>query len=274
MSFFKKLFGGGKPESPAPTPASAPAAPITPPVDLSLANQPVDCSGIDWRGDEQLRFVRERVPTLVGSRLTALLLSDEFRGNPWCSPVDAAVLFSILAEHEPTRLMETGSGFTTRVFNHGKRVLNLPGELITIDPEPRCDVGEYVDAQLIMAVQDVPLDDFKLLMSGELAFFDLPHTGGEAAAIPHVYTKLLPVLTPGVLVGFHGVRLPRHYTREELEQGWCEHDALVKWLRESNAEILFAGGWLAEHHPGELAKAIGRVDGPQESTALWCRIRG
>jgi len=274
MSFFRKLFGGGKSDPPAtqPTKPAAPAPSAAPvrPVDLSDAGALVDCSGVAWNGDAQLDFVRQRLGNLVGQRLTPLLLAEGFKGNPWCSPLDAAILFAVHALIEPTRQMEVGSGYTTLAFNHARRVLNLPGELITIDPEPRCNVGEFVDAQLIMPVEEMPVDDFKMLMAGEIAFFDLPHTG---EGLDHVYGRILPVLQPGVVVGFHGVRLPRQYSAEELKQGFCEQQRLLQFLRTGRAEILFSGGWMAENHPGLVA---GSLDGPAwagESTALWFRIR-
>ncbi|MBI1289655.1 hypothetical protein GC173_00230 [bacterium] len=272
MSFWKKLFGGGP--SPAPAEPQKPSAPVAsaskPSINLDSAGSLLDCSRIDWNEAGQLEFVRERLGNLVGFRLASLLASEGFRGNPWCSPVDAALLFAIHALLEPTRQMEVGSGYTTLVFNHARRVLNLPGELITIDPEPRCDVGEFVDAQLMMRIEEVPVDDFKLLMAGEIAFFDLPHT---EVALDHVYTTVLPSLAPGVIVGLHGVRLPRQYDREQLAAGFCEQERLLAFMQEHKPEVIFAGGWLAEHHPGLVAASLEGTDWSGESTALWMRIR-
>jgi hypothetical protein len=270
MSLWKKLFGGAPQEAAKPAATAPVAKTLVARINTDSADSLLDCAGVDWNGDGQLDFVRNQLGNLVGSRLAPLLNSDAFRGNPWCSPIDAAILFAIHAWIEPTRQMEVGSGYTTLVFNHARRVLNLPGELITIDPQPRCDVGEYVDAQLIMRVEEMSVDDFKLLMAGEIAFFDLPHT---AEGLDHVYTKLLPALAPGAIVGLHGVRLPRQYNRAELESGMCEQERLLEFLKSGRAEVLFAGGWLAEHHPGLVASSLNGAEWSGESTALWLRIR-
>jgi len=271
MSFFKKLFGGEK--SPAPVssvPSSAPAPPV-PPVDLSRAGEPIDCSGIDWNGEGQLRWVREVLAERVGDRLAPLLLSERFRGNAECSPTDAAVLFSMAASMEPGRIMEIGSGYTTATLRHAKEVYMLPGELIAVDPAPRIDIFDLVDAHLEQPAQEVPVSDFQILVEGEILFLDTTHIYRPGGEVEYLIDKVLPALNPGVVVGMHGIRLPRNYTRAELEKGFSEQARLLAHLRARPAEIIFSGGWLAEHHPGVVDSALPGI--PGESTALWFRVK-
>jgi hypothetical protein len=240
-------------------------------MDLNLADQLIDCTGVRWSGEEQLRFVQEKLPQVVGQRLSPLLLTEPFRGNPHCSPTDAAILFAMLGLHEPTRLMEVGSGFTTLVFHHARRAFNLPGELISIDPAPRHPIGEFVDAQLIMPAQELPVSDYTMLTAGELLFIDSTHVDSSGSEVRYLLSDVLPKLSPGVLVAFHGVRLPRHYNSAELAQGFNEQLRLLDWLKSSGSEVLFSGGWMAEHHPGVVAKALSSFPETAESTALWLR---
>jgi hypothetical protein len=265
VSFLRKLFGGRKTDEAPPALAAAQRPPATPAVDLSAAGQLVDVEGIDWRGEAQLEFLR-RMPELLTPAFQDFIASPPFVGNPECSPADAAVHFAMAAAHQPGRIMEVGSGFTTMVLRHAKEDLALPGELITVDPEPRYEIGEFVDAQLIMPVQDVPLDDFRMLQPGEMAFFDTTHIFAPGSDASHVITQILPALPKGVLVGFHGVRLPRNYERDELERGYSEQAELLKFLRGRKVDVLFSGGWLAENHRHALKALPAAAEVP---TAFW-----
>lgn len=277
MSFLKKLFGGksepaAPPQTPAAPKAPAPPPPPAPAVDLSRAGQLIDCAPINWNADAQQRFVDETMPRLVGDRLTPLLLNEQFRGNTWFTPADAAVLFAMLVEHQPGRIMEIGCGYSTMVMRHAKEVAQLPGELIAVDPAARIDVYELVDAMLAQPVQELPISDFQILMRGEMLLCDTPHIARPGNEVEYLIKQVLPALASGVIVGFHGIRLPREYTREELQAGWNEQHLLLDYLRESQPEILFSGGWLREQHPGHLARNLQMVPGVEETTFLWFRV--
>lgn len=282
LSFLKKIFGAGespgKSASGRPEPAPEASAPPAAPVDVSLADALLDCSGVDWNEQEQLRFLHRVLPKHTGGRLAALVNKDDFRGNTFCTTADAAVLFAIVSEFEPTRVMEVGSGYSTIVLRTALKEKNLPAELISIDPEPRAEIGEFVDAQLFMAVQDVPLEDFKLMQAGEMVLFDTTHHNEPEGETAYILNEVLPALPGGAIVGFHGIRLPRNYTEEELRQGFAEQDAILEYLRSNpRHEIFYAGGWLREHHGEELRQALSRLLSEPEqlppTTALWFRLR-
>jgi hypothetical protein len=277
FGFLKKLLGGGgEPEKPsAAAPAPAAKAPAATSVDLSGAGSLVDCSGLDWNGAGQLEFA-EVLSKHANEKLTTLLASEKFAGNSFCTPLDAAVIFAILSEYEPTRLMEVGSGYSTMALRHAMKVNNLPAELISVDPEPRTGIGEYVDAELFMRVQEVPVDDFRMLQAGELVLFDTTHKGGPESEIDYITKSILPELEPGVIVGFHGIRLPRNYGESELREGFAEQKVLLDYLCSSGrAEVFFSGGWMLEHHRAKLEAVAAKLAGgaKAESSALWFRIK-
>ena len=243
-------------------------APV-PVVDVSRAGELLSVTGVNWNEAGQRQFVEQVLPQYV-SQLAPLFLSEPFRGNPHCSPTDAAVLFAMIAQHEPTRLMEVGSGYSTLVMAHAKRVRSLPGEVIAIDPEPRIDVSEHVDAMVLRAVQEVPVEDFTIMMRGELLLIDSTHVYTRGNEVGYLLEKVLPALPEGILLGFHGVRLPRNYTAEELRRGYSEQEQILAYLRQRpGAQVLFSGGWMAEFHAGAVPAATKQ---DEESTALWVRI--
>lgn len=276
MSFLKRLFGKKTVVRPRVSLPSAPPALERDPqtaVDTSKAGLPVDCDGVEWNGAAQKRFLHEILPRADQDRFHRLLSAPGFPSNPHCNPADAAVLFAVIDHFEPSRIMEVGCGQTTRVIRAAKDAAMMPGELIAIDPEPRIDISELVDAHLAEPVQDVPVDDFTILQEGELVFIDSTHCDRPGSDVDHLFTEILPNLADGVLVGLHGIRLPRNYAADELRQGFDEQIRLLEFLRVHRPEILFSGGWLAEHAPQALRDALPETCRRHPLTAFWMRIR-
>lgn len=268
MSFLRKLFG--KP-APSPEQEEPPPQPALP--DPEKAGQLLDCKGVEWNREGQIRFLDDVLASLPPDRFQRLLKSDGFAGNPYCNPTDAAVLFAVISHFEPSRIMELGCGYTTRVIRAAKDAAMMPGELIAIDPEPRAELIEYVDAHLADPLQEVPVDDFHILQPGELVLMDLPATTEEDGPARHFFGKVLPAIGPGVLVGFHGIRLPRQYNRDELLGGFAAQELLLEHLAQKDVEILFSGGWLLENDRDRLASTLPQGCPAQSVTAFWMRTK-
>ncbi|MCC5877985.1 MAG: hypothetical protein JJU11_17340 [Candidatus Sumerlaeia bacterium] len=267
MSFLRRLFGKSKQDEVAPPPPPKPA------VDFSKAGIFLDCEGVDWNPAGQREFMEKILAPHSFDRLLRLLESEDFTGNPHCNPADAAVLFAVIGHYEPSRIMEVGCGYTTRVIRSSKDSAMMPGELIAIDPEPRAELIEFVDAHLADRLEDVPVDDFRILQEGELVFIDLPHEGTDAGPLAHFFKHVLPAIGPGVLVGFHGMRLPRNYTREELEQGSSGQELLLEYLKKEKPEVIFSGGWTREHEADLLKECLPVPSRDHDVTAFWMRTR-
>lgn len=149
----------------------------------------------------------------------------------------------------------------------------MPGELIAIDPEPRIDIIEYVDAHLADPVQEVPVDDFRILQEGELVFIDSTHRDSPGSDVDHIFSAVLPALADGVLVGFHGIFLPNNYGAAGLEAGHNEQARLLDFLRRHRPEVLFCGGWLTDNAPEDLREALPPPCRDHPVTAFWMRLR-
>ncbi|CAN5436304.1 hypothetical protein BH09SUM1_BH09SUM1_17860 [soil metagenome] len=263
MSFLRNLFRNDPPARPV----AAKSEPSRPAVDVSSAGQPIDCAGVEWNIQEQLRFLRGPVAA-SRDRLATLLHSDIFRDDPQCTDADAAVIFAILAQHEPTRMMQVGAGCMTLAFAHAKQTLHLPGELIAIEPKSPADVSEFVDALLRKPVITVPVEDFAMLQSGELLFVDSSRRLAPGSDSQYLIETILPALNEGVLVGFNGIRLPFEYNADELRRGYSEQAALLKFLQSRPSEILFAGSYLRANYAEESQKNLPGG----ETTQLWFRL--
>ena len=227
-----------------------------------------DPSGLEWRNDEQEAWLREAVlPRLTEDVVEALaaLAGEE---HPTIPPADAAVLYAAVAEFEPTRIMEIGSGASTLVLNKARHDFHLPGELIAADPAPSLDLTPIVDAHVEKGAASLQPTDFEIFQPGEFMVLHL-FGGGEDAApgLRYVAEELLPALPEGVLLGVLG--WPEPFDASDSWPAEARHAlaVLLDFLRERPPKNVYtsppAAGVLSAAAPGAL---------PKESQLLLLRL--
>jgi predicted O-methyltransferase YrrM len=143
-----------------------------------------------------------------------------FYENNFFSYGDALVYFALLATLRPRRVVEIGSGYSSALLLDARAHLNLNTELTFIEPYP--DViksllmpGDEQSAMLIEGkVQDVPIDTFENLESGDILFIDSSHVAKTGSDVCREVFEIFPVLKPGVFVHIHDVFWPFEYPRD------------------------------------------------------------
>lgn len=145
--------------------------------------------------------------------------------NRYYEAVDAEVLWAILRDVRPSRVVELGSGWSSKVIAAAVG----PGcEHTAYDPYPRLP-GVRVEQ---VAAQDVPERVFRELGERDVLFVDTTHTVKTGGDVNRIVLDVLPRLAPGVLVHFHDVLLPHEVDRRWLANGWywSEQDLLHAFL--------------------------------------------
>jgi predicted O-methyltransferase YrrM len=144
---------------------------------------------------------------------------------------DAIFLYSFLRRHNPRRIIEVGSGFSSAVMlDTVERFLPARPEITFIDPNPERldsllkDEDISYTSTLRKRVQDVPLDILTNLESGDLLFIDSSHVVKYGSDLVFLLFHVLPRLKPGVFVHFHDIFYPFEYPAEWVAQGmyWNE----------------------------------------------------
>ena len=133
--------------------------------------------------------------------------------NRYYEAVDAEVLWAVLREVRPRRVVELGSGWSSRII---AAAIGPDCEYTAFDPYPRVP-GVRVEQ---LAAQDVPERVFRALGERDVLFVDTTHTVKTGGDVNRVVLDVLPILAPGVLVHFHDVLLPWELHRTWLERGW------------------------------------------------------
>lgn len=96
-------------------------------------------------------------------------------------------------------------------------------------------------------MQEIPLDKFKALQSGDLLFIDSSHVVKCNSDLHYLFSKLMHTLADGVIVHFHDVFYPFDYPSEWLMQGryWNENYFLRAFLSDNRKwDILFFNNYV------------------------------
>ena len=162
----------------------------------------------------------------------------------WYPGLDGAATYAIVRAARPGRIVEVGSGHSTRFLARAIRDEGLETRLTCIDPEPRARLdGLPVDWQRrVLAPGDAPL--FQALGPGDIAFFDSSHLLWPGSDVDFILNGILPALRPGVLVHIHDVFLPDPYPAAWGWRGYTEQLGLGGWLVGGGARLLWSSHYM------------------------------
>ncbi len=192
--------------------------------------------------------------------------------NPFFSSPDAEVLYVILRERQPRRLVEIGSGHSTRVARQAVIDGAFPCEIVSVDPRPRRDVAGFAD--VVHRVPIETLDPVELadgLATGDVLFVDASHEVRAGNDSAFIFGTLLPRLRPGVIVHIHDVFLPWDYPEDIVfrrgSAGWGEQYVLHALLCGRGWDVWWPGYWLQKSEP-DFATWFPHLNGSM-AQSLW-----
>jgi predicted O-methyltransferase YrrM len=189
--------------------------------------------------------------------------------NGYFEAVDAEVAYGMVRRFKPVRVVEIGTGYSTRVLaaalkQNSKRD-QIVGTLISVDPYPErfsSNPWSSFVVQIPKAVQDLKLDFFDTLENGDILFIDSSHVVGVGSDVVREYLEILPRLKPGVIVHVHDIFLPSDYPRDAVLNRlwfWSEQYLLQAFLTfNSKFEVLWASSALHMYHSSVLEQCFPR----------------
>ena len=204
---------------------------------------------------------------------------DEFYlDNGWFKSVDAEVLYCMLRHHQPRRVIEVGSGFSTRVMRRAIKDGLLETKITSIDPHPNTEVPSYTDEYIKLPVEEVSLSNFvDELSANDILFIDSSHTINTGGDIPYLFLEVLPRLKPGVFIHVHDIFLPSDYPERWVveEWGWTEQYLVHAFLCYNHAfEILWPACYMWQHHEAVVRSAIPTSLPDSSPSSLWMKKIG
>ncbi len=187
-----------------------------------------------------------------------------FRGSPrfeqdWFPTLDAAAAYTLVRRWQPQRIVEVGSGHSTRFM--ARAVLDgvLPTRITAIDPAPRASLkGLAVDFRPGIAQSADPAL-FDALQANDLLFIDSSHILMPGSDVDWLFNRVLPRLPSGCHVHIHDIFLPDDYPADWLWRGYNEQQALPLLLAGGGWQLDFASHYAATRLTAKVDQALGAL---------------
>ncbi len=249
-------------------------------------------SGIQFNANQQLEFLRE-LGTRFGNECNWPDTEQSghpelfFTQNQSFSFGCAASTYCMIRHAKPRRVIEIGSGMSTRVIAQALAANALESKSesprqYAIDPYPSRAVQKILDPEhlMIQTVERIDLDFFSHLEKNDILFIDSSHSVRIGSDVNFLLLDVIPCLKDGVIVHFHDISLPYDYakvyaTSETFRQFWTEQYLLQAFLcHNKDFEVLLAMNWIMEEHKDNFTQSFLHYDAsrhPHNSGSFWIR---
>lgn len=243
-----------------------------------LWSQPSELTGINMNDAMQLDLLRNHFTKFREECSNFPAEPPPGQRRPFRG-VDALVGYCMVRHFQPRLIIEVGSGFSSLVLGQAA-AKNKNSALICIDPFPSDFIRRGFPALRSLIeekIQDIDLEFFSQLESGDILFVDSSHTVKIGGDVNYLFLEVLPRLKPGVIVHVHDIFLPFEYRRDwvldEL-RFWNEQYLLQAFLTfNSEFEVLLANSYLNHYHQEDLKTAFPGLQS-WAGGSFWMRRKG
>jgi hypothetical protein len=231
-----------------------------------------DFRGMDFRDADQIeilnRFAALYRPEYDALPSSGLPGSVGFHfGNDTFEECDAEVLHCMVRDAKPKRIVEIGSGFSTRLIGSALEANAAEGAscdgFVVIDPFADRTILDRIPrlTQVIeKPVQRLDPCFFDCLSDGDILFIDSSHVLKAGSDVQYEFLHILPRLQRGVIIHVHDVFLPEDYPQAWLTDRrwfWSEQYLLQAFLSfNERFRILWAGHYMHLKYPSVLSSAF------------------
>jgi hypothetical protein len=233
----------------------------------TLWDKPSDLVGIDMNESMQLDLLRkhfpkfrneyEQFPTGPAGKLHHFHLDNDLFGG-----LDALIAHCMVRHFKPRLIVEIGGGFSTLLLTEAA-AKNNTSALICIEPFPQEFLKQGfpgLNRLIEKKVEDIDLEFFSELHSGDVLFIDSSHTVKIGGDVNYLFLEVLPRLEPGVIVHIHDIFLPFDYRRDWVLgkfRFWAEQYLLQAFLAfNSEFEVLMANNYVAHEYLDDIKAAF------------------
>jgi hypothetical protein len=238
-------------------------------------------AGVDLREEQQLELLRSWADhqdlfdlLRANPEVNTLTLGRPYLHNTQYPTPDAEVYAAVIASQRPSRILEIGAGFSTRIARQVVDALALDTEIVVVDPQPRADVTgrAKVIPRRIEELEPASLG----LGPGTLLFVDSSHIVRAGGDVPFIFCGLMPSLSPGTVVHVHDVFLPYDYPDAYRRRLYGEQYVLWALLARSSVfRVLFATHLMSRRHTAPMQEVFGAIVGSDDrhfGASFWLEI--
>jgi predicted O-methyltransferase YrrM len=226
--------------------------------------------GVDLAFDRQLNFLRTVVPQYRSEWMNAtspfFSVSYNFN-NGFFESVDAEIAYCLVRHFKPRRIVEVGGGYSSRVMaaalDQNLKLDGVRGELVTIDPYPDRFPQKALSDRVHLipqTIQNVDMDVFLSLQSGDFLFLDSSHVVGIGSDVVREYLEIVPRVADGVIIHAHDIFIPGDYPRDAVLHNlafWSEQYLLQALLMfNPQFEVLWGSSYMQSRANTELENSF------------------
>jgi hypothetical protein len=224
-----------------------------------------DLPGIDWRLADcearALRLLKAYGAEYFGTRERYGFheQNDYYRG------LDALVLYLMVRDLRPEKIIEIGQGFSTRVIfsalERNAQESGRPAQFISIDPYARLtEPGRPANVEFQVVQQELQAVDFEPLLDGcGFLFVDSSHVYKFGSDVACEFTRIYPRLRPGTTIHLHDIYAPYDYPQHFMvldKRFWNEQYVLECFLMFNDAFEVRLPLYLLIRQSKALAEAL------------------
>jgi predicted O-methyltransferase YrrM len=192
----------------------------------------------------------------------------------WFPRADGAAAYALVRRFRPARIVEVGSGHSTRFMAQAVADGGFACTLTAIDPAPRAAIDALPVAFVRAPVQAADRAIFARLQTGDVLFIDSSHILMPGTDVDLLFNRVLPGLPSGVLVHIHDIFLPDDYPPAWAWRGYNEQLAVAALLQGGGFAPLWSSRYAATRLRAAFeASVLGRLPMPDGAfeTSLWIR---
>ena len=191
-------------------------------------------------------------------------------GNNFFKSPDAEILYLMVRSHAPRRIVEVGSGNSTRIIRQAIADGGLSVTHVAIDPAPRSNIAALVDRMALARYEEAETEPLLAKLGpGDILFIDSSHEVRIANDVARLFCMGLPALADGVIVHMHDVFLPFDYPESDCP--WGEQYLLQVFLHGARHEVLWPGYYLQKLRSDVTERLPFLACGRAQS--FWFRMR-
>ena len=192
----------------------------------------------------------------------------------WFPRLDGASTYTIVRKQRPSKIIEIGSGHSTRFMAQAIKDEGLNTELISIDPEPRASISELEVRSEKITLDKVDMSIFETLKENDILFIDSSHIMMPGTDVDFLFNRIFPIISAGTLIHIHDIFLPHDYPLEWSWRNYNEQQAVGTLIQGGNFEIIFSSQYTLTNFTKELFQSpISQIHLPKNSyeTSLWLK---
>ncbi len=193
----------------------------------------------------------------------------------WFPRLDAAVAYAMVRQVAPKRIVEVGSGHSTRFLARAVADSGADVYFTAIDPAPRAAIDRLNVEIIRETVQRAGSAPFAALAAGDMLFIDSSHILMPGTDVDYLMNRVMPALPAGVLVHIHDIYTPRDYPDKWVltyAKLWNEQYLLEAYLCYNNGwRVLGSLNYLWHNHRDALLRACPVLNHQPdtEPTSFW-----